>query len=301
MTDPSDDLTLQLGITSPSPEQPLQVDWENIASYQVFIKRDDLLHPIISGNKWRKLKYALLDLKDRSVPEVVSFGGGYSNHLHALAYACQALSIKLIAVVRGDYSQQLTPMLNDIQDWEAEIRFVNRIEYKQRDDATYLATLQAQHPKATIIPEGGSQHLALKGLDDLVSELERDYDYVLAPVGSGGTLAGLIQACGKHTVLGIAVLKGQDYLEDMVNRLMPDDSAKSSWSINHEFHFGGYAKRNAELSGFCVEFQQQTRISIEPVYSGKLFFAARQLIAEKAFPPGSRILLIHTGGLQGSR
>ena len=300
-------LVNKLVIQTPSPEQMITPDWANLQDIQLFVKRDDLLHPIISGNKWRKLKYALLEAYDNNVKHIVSFGGGYSNHLHALGYCCQQLGIHLSVIVRGDYSQNLSPMLRDILSWGTDVKYVDRATYQQRAEPRYLQTLAIKHPEALLIPEGGSQQQALKGVAEIIQELTQQYDYILAPVASGGTLAGLIDALSQSVnptnikVLGIAVLKGQGYLEQLVEDLINVNHQQVDWEINHDYQFGGYAKSNNELNQFCVAFQQQTHIAIEPVYSGKLFYALSQLILNQYFPKSSRVLVLHTGGLQGAR
>ena len=295
-------LEQQLNIKSPSPTQIIKPEWLGAENYQISLKRDELLHPVISGNKWRKLKYALLEAQQKHVQHIISFGGGFSNHLHALGYCCNRLNIRFTAIVRGDYSSNLSPMLQDLISWRAELSYVDRLTYQQRDDAEYLASLQQQYPEATIIPEGGSQTLALQGVGEIISELEEEYDYVIAPVGSGGTLAGLINHPQfKAHVVGIAVLKGKGYLEDLVNALLPAVQSNENWHINHQYHQGGYAKSNVELDCFCKEFHQQTGVQIEPVYSGKLLFALRDLVQKSGFAMASKILVLHTGGLQGAR
>ena len=294
-------LAEHLGIACPSPEQSVSPDWHHAGDYQLSVKRDDLLHPHISGNKWRKLKYALTNYLSDEIKELVSFGGGYSNHLHALAYACSKLNIELTAIVRGNYQNNLTPMLKDIMQWGTKVQFVDRAFYQQRYDAIFLDELRLQHPGAEIVPEGGSQQAALQGVQEVITELQHNYDYILAPVGSGGTLAGLIAAQTPAKILGIAVLKGQAYLEQLVTQLLPVNNIQDNWQIHHDYHCGGYAKRSPELIAFCESFCQAHAIPLEPVYSGKLFFAAKQLVEQQWFPAGSRILLLHTGGLQGNR
>lgn len=293
-----------LGIAQPVTEQRLYIDWPNSEQYQIWLKRDDLLHPIIAGNKWRKLKYALLAAKQQHIKQIISFGGGFSNHLHALGYACAKLDIQLMAIVRGDYSANLTPMLKDLIAWQTKLHYVDRKTYQLRDDPDYLSQLKATYPGAMIIPQGGSQHLALQGVKEVITELTTTYGHILAPVASGGTLAGLIRAVNPVTtqVTGIAVLKGQGYLESLVSDLLPAKRNSShNWQINHDYHFGGYAKKTEQLGAFCTEFQTQTQIPVEPVYSGKLFYAARELIKQRTFTKGAKILLLHTGGLQGAR
>jgi 1-aminocyclopropane-1-carboxylate deaminase len=300
-------LATQLEITTPSVETIIQPDWATKHGITLTVKRDDMLHPVISGNKWRKLKYALIPAIEANTKHVISFGGGFSNHLHALGYCCYKLNIHFTAIIRGNYSQNLSPMLQDLMNWKTTIQYVDRKTYQQRAEPDYLKLLQQQNPSSLLIPEGGSQLEALQGVAEIIEELSYSYDYVLAPVSSGGTLAGLVSGIYKSTkqtdckILGIAVLKGEVYLEQLVSDLLEKDKHIKNWQISHNYHFGGYAKSNHELAQFCGDFYQQTTIEIEPVYSGKLFFALRDLINKEYFPPKSRILAIHTGGLQGAR
>lgn len=295
----SQELASLLQIKLPSKEQAIQLQ-----NKQIFVKRDDDIHPIISGNKWRKIKFQLINALENNTQHIISFGGGFSNHLHALGYCCQKLNIKFTAIVRGDYSQNLSPMLQDLITWQANIRYVNKLTYQART-SSYLHTLQSEFPQALIVPEGGSSQFALQGVGEIISELTQEYDYVIAPVASGGTLAGLIQEVSKQSlstkVIGMGVLKGPGYLEDLVNDLLPNESTRSNWHINHDFHFGGYAKKNAELIQYCEQFYQQHSIEVEPIYSGKLFYGIETLVQKKYFAKNSRILALHTGGLQGKR
>jgi 1-aminocyclopropane-1-carboxylate deaminase len=298
-------LTQLLAIQQPSPVQNIDINWPGLANICLHVKRDDLLHPIISGNKWRKLKYSLCHAVQNNVQHIISFGGGFSNHLHALGYCCKHLNIKFTALVRGDYSTNPSPMLIDLIQWQTEIQYVNKNTYQLRDNPDYLNALQQRYSQALIIPEGGSNILAIQGVGEIISELEEEYDFIVAPVASGGTLAGLIQATQhKPTkVKGIAALKGQGYLEQLVNNLLPNDLNinTDAWGICHRYHLGGYAKRNTELMMFCEDFCNQTQIQLEPIYSGKLFFALKELLGKAYFPVGSKVLALHTGGLQGAR
>jgi 1-aminocyclopropane-1-carboxylate deaminase len=300
-------LLSQLTIATSSAESIIQPDWGAKHGITLAVKRDDLLHPVISGNKWRKLKHALMPAIAANTQHIISFGGGFSNHLHALGYCCQQLNIQFTAIIRGDYSHNPSPMLQDLICWKTNIQYVDRQTYQQRTNVTYLQTIQKKYPNALIIPEGGSQLPALKGVAEIIDELQNSYDYILAPVASGGTLAGLITGLFQHgkltdcKILGIGVLKGEGYLEQLVTDLLEKDTPTKNWHINHDYHFGGYAKSNHALRQFCQDFYQQTKIEIEPVYSGKLFFALRELIAKGYFPQKSRILALHTGGLQGAR
>ena len=235
----------------------------------MFVKRDDRIHPVISGNKWRKLKFALnvspsqcMDLPSDSGAKppcsVVSFGGGFSNHLHALGYLCNQLHIPFHAIIRGDYTKHPSPMIQDLVKWGAQILYVNKATYQQRDNSAYLTGLQKQFPDALIIPEGGSQMAAIKGVQDVINEIDIPFDRIIAPVASGATLAGLTSALSPHQhAIGIGVLKGEGYLEGLVEQFLEPEfnskcklteasglgiNKKSQFSINHDFHCGGYGK-----------------------------------------------------------
>lgn len=283
----------------PSPVVPLVVDWHGAENLSLSIKRDDCIHPIISGNKWRKLADIFLQMT-APPPRVLSFGGGFSNHLHALGYVCHRLGIPFTAIVRGDYSRTPPPMLRDLSQWHTDIQYVTKHEFRQRNTPAYTAALQARYPGAMLIPEGGSQRAALAGVSQLIREQPVPFDTVLCPVASGATLAGIISALtpDQHA-LGVGVLQGEGYLESLVTKLLPD--APQNWHIEHRYTHGGYAKTSPELLGFCDDFERQTGIPVEPVYSGKLLFALKQMIAHGQFMAGHRLLIVHTGGLQGAR
>lgn len=283
----------------PSPLTNIQPDWPGADSLTLYVKRDDLIHPIISGNKWRKLR-PLLEQSTKPPTGIVSFGGGYSNHLHALGYVCAERQIPFVAIVRGNYLDNPTPMLRDLDSWGATIRYVTKQTYRERGQPEYLDQLSATYPDYTIIPEGGSQRDALKGVAALVDELPMSFDAILSPVASGATLAGLSTALkADQQAIGIAVLNGERYLESLVSSLLPQPNPR--WKIVHQYHHGGYAKTNAMLGSFCRDFEVQTGIPVEPVYSGKLFFALKGMIADGIFAPGQTVVALHTGGLQGAR
>lgn len=273
-----------------------------LESYQVelWIKRDDLLHPIISGNKWRKLKYILDHALSIGADTIISMGGAYSNHLHALAYVGKVLGLKTIGLIRGEPAATLTPTLLDMQHWGMEHRFVSRSEYrllrqyKHWDDLPDLTTGQYW------LPEGGAQALALQGVAELVAEIEMTYDTLCVPCGTGTTLAGLVNAVADNvSVLGFAALKNAGFLTDDVNALLPRHT--NNWQILLDYHFGGFAKTNAELLAFIDAFEVRNQIPLEPVYTGKMLYALYDLIQKRAFKANQRIIAVHTGGLQGKR
>ena len=299
-------------LTLPSPLVPFKPNWEGASKVSLFVKRDDAIHPVMSGNKWRKLSHALTSPLPKTI---VSFGGGFSNHLHALGFVCYKLGIPFNAIIRGDYSAAPTPMIEDLKSWRTRIDYVDRVTYKKRNDSAYLLHLKQQQPDAMIIPEGGSQAQALQGIKDMVDEIDIDFDFIVAPVASGATLAGIVSALNKRNennatdtlhqttrnVVGVGVLKGENYLEGLVEQFLPTSLGRSNWHIDHSYHFGGYAKAPNELRTFCNDFNHAFEFDIEPVYSGKAFWAVKDMLAKGKFEDGARIVVLHTGGLQGAR
>lgn len=269
----------------------------------VAIKRDDKIDNIISGNKWRKLKYNLRHAKSVAAKGVITFGGCFSNHIHATAFACKQQQLPVIGIIRGEESNQTNYTLACAKHWGMQLNFVDRKTYRLREDKDYLAQLQKQYPDHIIVPEGGSNALALTGVAEVIDELNQqtEFDTLITPVGSGGTLAGLILGDkAQHSLIGIAVLKQQDYLESQVENLLPDEAKKfNNWSIMNQYHCGGYAKFSPQDAEKVREFSQVTGIDFEPVYSGKMILALLDLIESDYFPAQHRIVLLHTGGLQG--
>ncbi len=289
-----------------SPISPLQRIHHPLFKHHnidVFIKRDDLIHPIISGNKWRKLKYNLAYAKEKNKTQIISFGGAYSNHIHALAYACKLHKLRGLALIRGESQYQHNFTLSWARHWGLELQFVNRLTYKERANPRFLQQLQQQYPDALIVPEGGSNQLALPGVGEVITELNQqtDFEYLLTPVGSGGTLAGLALADkGQHTLLGVAVLKQDGYLEEQVNTLLADKREQTNnWQVLNQFHDGGYGKYSKDNAQRIANFSKQTEIPFEPVYSGKMLIALLDLLKQGYFKANSKVVLLHTGGIQG--
>ncbi|MFU8790209.1 MAG: 1-aminocyclopropane-1-carboxylate deaminase/D-cysteine desulfhydrase [Methylobacter sp.] len=262
---------------------------------ELWMKRDDLLHPVISGNKWRKLKYSLDHALSLNADTLVSMGGAYSNHLHALAYVGKVLGLKTIGLIRGEQPPVLTPTLRDIQAWGMTLKFVSRSDYRLLRHA-----LPDLKPGQYWLPEGGAQVLALQGVAELVAEIAIRYDTLCLPCGTGTTLAGIANAAPENvSVLGFAALKNADFLAADVAALL--SQSLNNWQINLDYHFGGFAKTNAELQAFIEDFELKTKIPLEPVYTGKMMYALYDLIKKHRFKPGTRIIALHTGGLQGKR
>lgn len=269
---------------------------------KVYVKRDDLIHPVISGNKWRKLKYNIKEARHLGHMGITSFGGAYSNHVHALAFACYQQGLQAQLIIRGEAHYAKNYTLQCAKRWGAELVFVDRATYKQRHDKSYLAKLSATNPNYMIIPEGGTNALALKGVQEVMTELsvQQDFDTILTPVGSAGTLSGLICGANNQNVIGVAVLKQADYLRPEIARLLESKNCRySKWQLLTEHHLGGYAKFTPNDLFRMQQFSKVTGLPIEPIYSGKMVLALLAMIEQGYFNKGHRVMLLHTGGLQG--
>ncbi len=267
---------------------------------ELFLKRDDLLHPIVSGNKWRKLKYNLDRALTMETDTLISMGGAYSNHLHALAYTGKALGLNTIGIIRGEKPEILNPTLRDMEDWGMTFHFVSRNDFRKYRSYKLPEDFSGLESNQYWLPEGGANALALKGVGEIVEEIETNYDYLCAACGTGATLAGLINQIPESiNVLGFSALKNSDDLKtEIVSWLTCDNK---NWQLFNQYHFGGFAKVKPELMVFIQDFQQQTGIELEPIYTGKMLFGIFDLIGKGYFKSGSRIIALHTGGLQGNR
>lgn len=295
---------MPLVLTLPTPLQVFDYPPWRPYGVSVAVKRDDLIHPALSGNKWRKLKYNLEAARTRGLTRMLSFGGAWSNHLHALAWAGQRLGFATVGLVRGEPGAGLTPTLADCRAWGMELHFLSRADYRRRRDPEWLAGLETRFAPCWLLPEGGSNALAVRGVAELVAELDRPFDVIACATGSGATLAGLAAGCPDGArALGIAVLKQGEYLRGEVGRLLSDAGIpdRNNWRLLTGLHGGGYAKAGPELLRFCGEVEATTGVALEPVYTGKLFHGIGQLLAAGEFSPGTRLVLYHSGGLQGRR
>ncbi|GAA4647961.1 pyridoxal-phosphate dependent enzyme [Kistimonas scapharcae] len=298
------------GLIEPVPLQKLVIQKGPLASIHLDVLRLDLVHPLVSGNKWYKLKYNLDDCHKRGFQTVISFGGAWSNHLHALAAACQVVGVESVGVIRGQKPDVLSPSLKDMQAMGMRLHFVTREAYRRRYDTEFhgelIVALGCDSAVTRIIPEGGSNASAMQGCAEILSlhSIQPvDYDRIATACGTGATLAGLILGAeGKGRFLGVPVLKGGDFLvQDIRKRLMDFGCDYQNWQLRTEFHCGGYARQTDELQQFIRRFYEDTGVPLDRVYTGKLFFALEQLVENGDILPDSRILAIHTGGLQGNR
>ncbi len=266
---------------------------------QLFIKREDLLHPIISGNKWRKLKYTLQHAFETKHDHLISMGGPWSNHLHALAWVGKELGLRTTGIIRGESPDKKSSTLIDIESWGMQLEFISRIEFRKLREFHEYNSEPADHYNGYWIPEGGANKLALRGIAEMVNEIELPFDTIVLACGTGTTLAGVVSALpADKKVIGFAALKGASFLQDDVSQLLNDNDQKN-WSINLDYHFGGFAKTSQELFSFIEDFETHTGIPLEPVYTGKMMYGLFDLIRQGMFESGQKIIAIHTGGLQG--
>jgi len=266
---------------------------------ELFLKREDLLHPHISGNKFRKLKYNLLEAGKQKVSTLLTFGGAFSNHILATAAAGNANGFKTIGVIRGEellngYKQN--PTLVQAEQFGMQFCFVDREKFRLKDETSFIAELKDRFGDFYLVPEGGTNGLAIKGCEEILTSEDASFDYVCCAVGTGGTISGLINSSNreKHKIIGFSALKG-DFLNDDIRKFAKQDN----WQLISDYHFGGYGKIKPELITFLNEFYLQTKIPLDPIYTGKMIFGIVDLIEKGFFPNNTKILAIHTGGLQG--
>ncbi len=262
------------------------------------IKREDLLHPLISGNKFRKLKYNLIEAKKQGFDTILTFGGAYSNHIAATAYAGKLLGFKTIGIIRGEELSgkwEANPTLKLASQHGMRFKFISRDGYRKKGNPSYLKKLQHEFGSFYTLPEGGTNALAVRGCEEILTSEDADFDVICCAVGTGGTLAGIINSSLENQhVLGFPVLKG-DFLSKDIRNFVPKDG----WELISDYHFGGYGKVSLELIDFINDFKKHTQIPLDPVYTGKMVFGILDTIEKDYFLPKTKILAIHTGGLQG--
>ena len=264
----------------------------------LYIKREDLIHSFVSGNKFRKLKYNLLEAKTQNKDTLLTFGGAFSNHIAAVAYAGKDKGFKTIGIIRGDELRDKiseNPTLQFAENCGMQFEFVSREEYRLKGENHFLEKLKMKFGDFYLIPEGGTNELAIKGCEEILTENDADFDFICCAIGTGGTISGIINSVLDHQkVLGFPSLKG-DFLQDEIRNFVENQN----WELITGYHFGGYGKVSEELIAFINQFYAETKIPLDPIYTGKMVFGVIDLISENYFPANSKILLIHTGGIQG--
>lgn len=286
-----------INLDSNSPVHQIQLPILEQFNVKLFVKRDDLIHPMISGNKWRKLKYILKDVEVKNKNQIVTFGGAWSNHLLATACVGALSGLKTLGFVRGEEGIQ-NPVLSLCRLFGMELQFVDRESYRDKQKLFDQLLDENQNLNPYFIDEGGFAYEALEGCMEIVKNL-MPVDHIFCACGTGTTLAGLAKGIDhyglKSTLHGVPVLAGGHFLEKDIRSLYP----QARFQLHTEYHFGGYAKTKPELNEFVKYFCSATGILIEPVYTGKMFYAILDQIKNGKIKSGQSILAIHTGGLTG--
>ncbi len=288
-----------IDITIPTPT--VEIDLAILKEKQVslWLKRDELTHPTIQGNKWRKLKYNLQFAKENNISTIITFGGPVSNHIYSTAAAGLQFGFKTVGVIRGYAHLPLTPTLQFAKECGMELIFLDKKSYATRYNLNFLQNIANTFGKFHLIPDGGANTLALKGVAELFDEIDIEYDVCCVSIGTGTTLAGALLNPKNKNTIGFSSLKGEG-IEDEINKLLkPIETHKSKWQINKEYQFGGYGKTTQVLMDFITEFYTKTNIQLDPIYTSKMLFGILDMVEKNKFDFGIKILAVHTGGLQG--
>ncbi len=287
-------------ILLPSPLE--SIDIKNDQTIRFFIKRDDLIHENISGNKWRKLKYQIQCCIEQQMEGIITYGGAFSNHIVATAAACAMLGLKSVGIIRGESKAAENPTLSMAQSLGMNLHFVNRAAYKLKETSEVIQNIQAGHPNYLLVNEGGSHPQALLGVKEVISELTEQsaasIDYLLCAVGTGATFAGLTQEF-EGELIGINVLKNKG-VEQEICALLGIDTLFENHKLLHHYHRGGYAKVDDALIRATVDFYKTHGVKTDLVYTSKLVMATQDLLDQHYFKDNSTVVLYHSGGLQGN-
>jgi len=281
-----------------SPDHPLLA----LKNIELAIMRLDLVHPGVSGNKFFKLKYNLEQARKEGKDTLLTFGGAYSNHIFATAEAARTEGFQSIGIIRGERTEPLNPTLAHVESLGMKLHFVDRDTYRKKNESGFINELKDLFEDFYLIPEGGTNELAIKGTKEIIGEDEDQFSHLAVSIGTGGTFAGLAASISStQKLIGFSSLKGE-FIHSEMEKLLSDHQILSvgNYQVNSEYHFGGYGKYTQELIAFIKEFHQNFGIALDPIYTGKLAFGIWDLIKKDFFVPQSKILMIHTGGLQGN-
>jgi len=263
----------------------------------LYLKREDLLHPFISGNKYRKLKYNLIVAEQQGFKTLLSFGGAYSNHIAATAYAGKENGFQTIGIIRGEELEQkwkTNPTLKFAKEQGMHFKFVSREDYRLKSTTIFLDALAKEFGSFFHIPEGGTNEEAVRGCEEILTPADKHFDFICSCVGTGGTIAGLINSANENQkIIGFPALKG-DFLKEDIRKFAKNEN----WKLTTDYAFGGYAKINEALVKFINDFKANTGIPLDPIYTGKMVFGITDMVQNDFFKPGTKILCIHTGGMQ---
>jgi 1-aminocyclopropane-1-carboxylate deaminase len=266
------------------------------AGVRLLIKREDLNNPFVSGNKWWKLKFNLEEALKLGHTTLLTFGGAYSNHIYATAAAAHELGLKSIGIIRGEETLPLNETLAFAKSRGMKIHYVSREAYRSKTEQDFIRDLHEKFGSFYRIPEGGTNYLAVWGVGEFAQSLGSDFDYLCCAVGTGGTMAGLINRTSpEKKLIGFPVLKNGQFLKADIENLLTREC--TNWQLKTDYHFGGYAKVNPQLLSFMSDFNLKHQIPLDPVYTAKALSGIYDLTAKGFFPTGSTILFIHTGGV----
>lgn len=265
---------------------------------EIKIKREDLIHPLISGNKFRKIKYNLLEAQKQNKNTLLTFGGAFSNHVLATAAVGFENNLQTIGIIRGEELAtkiNQNPTLKKAAELGMQFHFVSRETYRTKNSELFINQLKEQFGDFYLLPEGGTNDLAIKGCEEIITQDDFSYKHICCAVGTGGTISGIINSADSHQkIWGFPALKGAFLTED-IRKFAQNEN----WQLIHEYHFGGYGKVTDELITFINQFYKDYTIPLDPIYTGKMVFGVFDKIKKGFFKKGESILIIHTGGLQG--
>lgn len=278
--------------------QKIEAEWLINKQLSLDVLRLDRMHPVVSGNKWFKLKYYLEEAHSLQKGTVATFGGAWSNHIIATAYAAKEAGLKSIGIIRGEKPPVLSYTLRSALEHGMELHFVTREQYRRKEEIIAIYSNNDWY----WIDEGGYGLIGAKGATEILNTADTfGYTHMVASVGTGTMLAGLITAANKHqTIIGVSSMKGNYSIEQKVKHLLINEPAQASFEINHDYHFGGYGKHPASLISFINDVYHAHNLPLDIIYTAKTFFAIKDLAEKNFYKPGSKILMIHSGGLQGN-
>jgi 1-aminocyclopropane-1-carboxylate deaminase len=286
---------------NPIPYQKLELPLLQQKGISITIKRLDLVHEAVSGNKFFKLKYNLASAVAEGYTKILTFGGAYSNHIAATAAAAKVLGLAAVGVIRGEAILPLNHTLAHATDSGMELFYLDRSQYRLKNTPDVISLLKEKFGPCYIIPEGGTNVLAVEGTKEILTAEDSHYTDVIVPIGTGGTFIGMVASLLQNQkLIGVSALKGDFIHEDIASKMQKFKiEPKGTFSIADQYHFGGYAKSTPQLISFITDFHANTGIPLDPIYTGKMMYAVFDLIEKDVFDPGAKILAIHTGGLQG--
>jgi 1-aminocyclopropane-1-carboxylate deaminase len=289
-------INIQLIIPSPIQEVNHSLFYKN--KIKLFVKREDLIHPEVSGNKWRKLKYNLQYAKEKGIKKIITFGGAFSNHIHATAAACKYYGLESIGIIRGEFDEN-NPTLKFAQACGMKLKFIDRSSYREKEDSEVVKEFLSKQDDYFLVPEGGSNELAYDGLRELAEEInETHFDIIMVSAGTGGTATGILKWLNPAKELWVFSSLKSDYLHaEIIKKLDPKKHHQLKFFSS--FHYGGYGKSPESLISFINVFSTETQIPLDPIYNGKLMNGFFEMITENQLDTSKSYLWLHTGGLQG--